>query len=270
VVATDYEGLGTAGVPPYLVGQSEGQGVLDAARAARQLVGRAASNTVVVVGYSQGGQAALFAGQIGEVYAPELYLAGIAAIAPVTSLTQPAPAVPGPGTDPDAGFAVMALASWSQVYRGPPLGSELTGTAVRDAAIVDSACSGTVGARFDTTPSRQVFRPGWSAIPALRSEITINQPGRAPTSAPLLVVQGTEDTVVPYSGTTGFVTGALCRGQHDTVEYEPVTGVGHAGMVATAAPTILQWISSRVAGATPPDSCAPDTGAVRRQGARRG
>ncbi|MGD0394661.1 MAG: lipase family protein, partial [Acidimicrobiales bacterium] len=62
VAATDYQGLGTPGIQPYLVGQSEAQGVLDAARAARNLEGPAASNTVVVLGYSQGGQAALFAG----------------------------------------------------------------------------------------------------------------------------------------------------------------------------------------------------------------
>src|SRR5690349_15246867 len=35
VAATDYEGLGTPGVHPYLVGESEGRSVLDAARAAR-------------------------------------------------------------------------------------------------------------------------------------------------------------------------------------------------------------------------------------------
>ena len=37
VAATDYEGLGTPGVHPYLVGESEGRSVLDAARAARAL-----------------------------------------------------------------------------------------------------------------------------------------------------------------------------------------------------------------------------------------
>ena len=105
VVATDYQGLGTPGIHPYLVGQSEAQGVLDAARAARNLEGPAASNTVVVIGYSQGGQAALFAGQIAESYAPELYLAGVVAIGPVTSVTELAPSAPDERTDADAGFA---------------------------------------------------------------------------------------------------------------------------------------------------------------------
>ena len=37
VVRTDYEGLGTPGEHPYLIGRSEGYSVLDAARAARKL-----------------------------------------------------------------------------------------------------------------------------------------------------------------------------------------------------------------------------------------
>ena len=36
VVATDYPGLGTDGVHPYLIGESEGRAVLDSVRAARR------------------------------------------------------------------------------------------------------------------------------------------------------------------------------------------------------------------------------------------
>ncbi len=61
--------------------------MLDAARAARNLVGGEASNQVVILGFSQGGQAALFASQIAPTYAPDLLVAGAAAAAPVTSST---------------------------------------------------------------------------------------------------------------------------------------------------------------------------------------
>ena len=126
VVATDYEGLGTPGIQPYLVGQSEAQGVLDAARAARSLVGRAASNTVVVIGYSQGGQAALFAGQIAQSYAPELYRRRGGGGGPGHLAHRARPPVPGARTDADAGFAVMALYAWSATYGDLPLTSVLT------------------------------------------------------------------------------------------------------------------------------------------------
>ena len=82
VAATDYEGLGTPGLHPYLVGESEGRSVLDAARAARGLKAAAVGRKALVVGLSQGGQAALFAGELAASYAPELRVLGVAAEAP--------------------------------------------------------------------------------------------------------------------------------------------------------------------------------------------
>src|SRR5262249_18009538 len=58
VVATDYEGLGTPGTHPYLVGESEARGALDIARAAHQIRETAANDTTFVWGQSQGGQGA--------------------------------------------------------------------------------------------------------------------------------------------------------------------------------------------------------------------
>ena len=77
VVATDYEGLGTPGTHPYLVGESEARGVLDIVKAAQQIPETGASNKTFVWGQSQGGQAALFAGEIQPTYAPELDLLGV-------------------------------------------------------------------------------------------------------------------------------------------------------------------------------------------------
>jgi dipeptidyl aminopeptidase/acylaminoacyl peptidase len=82
VVATDYEGLGTPGLHPYLVGESEGRSVLDAARAAAALPDAGASSNVIVYGHSQGGHAVLFAGELAPSYAPDLNLLGVAAGAP--------------------------------------------------------------------------------------------------------------------------------------------------------------------------------------------
>ena len=64
VVATDYEGLGTPGTHPYLVGESEAHGVLDIVKAAQQIRETGANDKTFVWGQSQGGQAALFAGEI--------------------------------------------------------------------------------------------------------------------------------------------------------------------------------------------------------------
>ena len=66
IAATDYQGLGTRGPHPYLVGESEGVGALDSVRAARNLEEADASADFVVWGESQGGQASLFTGQLAR------------------------------------------------------------------------------------------------------------------------------------------------------------------------------------------------------------
>jgi hypothetical protein len=88
VVATDYPGLGTPGMHPYLIGVSEGRAVLDSVRAARDLPDAGASNRFVVWGHSQGGHASLFTGELAASYAPDLKLYGVAAAAPATYLIE--------------------------------------------------------------------------------------------------------------------------------------------------------------------------------------
>lgn len=85
VVMTDYEGMGTPGPHPYLLGVSEARGVLDIVRAARQLYPEI-SNRLVIAGHSQGGQGALFAAHHAANWTPELQLRGVAALAPASHL----------------------------------------------------------------------------------------------------------------------------------------------------------------------------------------
>ena len=255
VAATDYEGLGTPGIHPYLVGQSEAQSVLDSARAARNLAGVTASNQVAVVGYSQGGQAALFAAQIAAAYSPELFVAGAVAAAPVTSLDEFVPAKPSSEHDLDAVYALMALDAWSRAYGNLPLSSVLTASTVRQAPAIATRCIDALAAPYDTADAGRLFRSGWESEPGLRTDVERNRPGQAPTSAPVLVVEGTKDQVTPYRVVTDFVAADLCRNQHDTVQYDSFAGTDHGGVFATAAPQILRWVTQRLSGAAPPDTC---------------
>ena len=96
VAMTDYEGLGTYGVHPYLLGESEGRGILDIVPAVRHLADQAEVNgpeiadEYVIVGHSQGGQAALFGAHLAhrdsEIYADRGTLLGVAALAPASNL----------------------------------------------------------------------------------------------------------------------------------------------------------------------------------------
>lgn len=93
VAMTDYEGLGTYGNHPYLLGDSEGRGILDIVPAVPQLaaqtVGQPISDRYAIVGHSQGGQAALFGAHLAgtEEYAGSAScLVGVAALAPASNL----------------------------------------------------------------------------------------------------------------------------------------------------------------------------------------
>ena len=255
VAATDYRGLGTPGLHPYLVGSSEGEDVLDAARAARSLVGPVASNAVVVLGYSQGGQAALFAGEIAQTYAPELFVAGVAAVAPVTSVLELAPTGDEPPPSGQSAFTAMALFAWARHYGTFGLDSVLTPVGLADLPAVSTSCVDGVASVFDAVAPSRVFVTGWEQDPAVQAANRANQPGGSPTSAPILVVQGTGDEVVPYGRTTSFVSSRLCHSQYDAVDYLVEPRAGHSQTLDAAATTINRWIRARFAGAPMADSC---------------
>src|SRR5215213_10692299 len=111
VAATDYPGLGTPGLHPYIVGNSEGRSVIDSVRAARRL-DPTLSDKWVVSGHSQGGQAAVFASELADTYGKGLHLRGTIALAPASNLDLITPALAG---TPLQGYLVMAICGLSAV-----------------------------------------------------------------------------------------------------------------------------------------------------------
>jgi hypothetical protein len=120
VVASDYQGLGTPGMHPYLNWRSEAYGILDAVRAARGTFGL--DNRVVIVGQSQGSGAALGAGFAAPDYAPDVNVRGVVATGLVVNLAVPvagASQVPVPpyagGSADDAAYSMLYLLGVDQL-----------------------------------------------------------------------------------------------------------------------------------------------------------
>ncbi|HEY9211328.1 MAG TPA: lipase family protein, partial [Ancylobacter sp.] len=117
VVATDYLGLGTPGVHPYLDGDSAARSMIDAVRAARHLPDSHGGARFAALGFSQGGHATLSVAADAAAYAPELDLVGVAAASAPTELR--------PLFQADAGsragevIASYAMSSWAKFYRAP-------------------------------------------------------------------------------------------------------------------------------------------------------
>lgn len=259
VAATDYPGLGTPGPHPYLVGESEGPAVLDGVRAATHLDGADARRQVALWGHSQGGHAVLFAGQMAPTYAPDLDVVGVAAAAPATSL--------GELLRRDIGgvtgnvLASMALTSWSQVYadRGLSLEAVVEREAMPLVELISANCIETTSQEIIDLPAAEVLRvrfleaDPW-AIPPWDDVLTENTPGAVPLTVPVLIAQGTADTVV-WPGVTADWVAAQCRAGV-TVDERRYEGRTHTEIAVASADDVRAWIGDRVAGRRAPSTCA--------------
>jgi len=251
VAATDYQGLGTPGLHPYLVGESEGRAVLDAARAARQLPTRAGKR-VLVAGHSQGGHAALFAGEIAHEYAPELRVLGIAAGAPVSDpgrfldLTAASPST--------AGFVLMGVSGYLIAY--PELArmpSILTPEAAVRADLAQSGCAGEVLGGFAKDDVSSLFARDLRENVEWARRIAENVAGHRPAGAPVLVWQGSADTLTPPAMNTEYVHAACAA--HSTVAYHVYDGADHGSVLAAARDDVLEFFAARVRGTKPRSDC---------------
>lgn len=256
VVATDYPGLGTPGIHPYLIGISEGRAVLDSVRAAIALPRSGASNNYVLWGHSQGGHAVLYAGEMSKSYAPELKLVGVAAAAPATYLAELFDADKETATGKE--LTAMAIYSWSNLYKHPAstliepkamgIYKEMANDcieSVAQAVDLDNAEKPLENMKFlKANPAKT--KP-WSTI-MLR-----NSPGKKPAGAPVFLAQGTADTVVrPYI--TKKFGNALCK-QGTKVMLVEMPGVTHTFAAKESVTTALKWMDARFRGKPPPNSC---------------
>jgi hypothetical protein len=261
IVFTDYPGLGTPGPHPYLVGESEGRAVIDSIRAARHLLGDGASDTAAIYGHSQGGHAAVWADQISATYAPELHIAGVAAMAPPTDLGALL-------TDDDKevdGIVLtgLAISSWSQYYPDTKVDDVVEPVArpfVRD---LGSKCIATTDQGLTDLPDVAALEvtflsqdptkaPGWS------TQLAQNAPGDVPADVPLLVAQGLTDTLVRPEVTAVWVQARCTAGAN--IEYQTYPDTGHFQLRTTAAAPVADWMLARVKGEPAAPGCTDTTG----------
>jgi pimeloyl-ACP methyl ester carboxylesterase len=245
VTATDYPGLGTPGPHPYLVGASEGRAMIDSVRAARFLPGAQASNRYAVWGHSQGGHAALFAGELSRVYAPELALVGIAAAAPATDLVDLFGGELGPTGIRT--ITAMLLWSWSRVYNFPLSAiTDAAGAANIErvaASCVDSFLDLMVVGISEWLMFSRFITGSPARVEPWRTQLIRNSPGGASLATPVLLAQGTGDNIVRPGLTDQFFV-HLCR-NGTPVRYLRMDNVDHLSVAASIASVAIDWISDR-------------------------
>ena len=254
VASTDYPGLGADGPDAYLIGVSEGNSVLDAARAARAIGETGANTELLLWGHSQGGQAALFAGQNAATYAPELTLKAVAVAAPATDLGQ----LLDDDLDDVSGVTISsyALSAYSAAYPDAALDTILTPAGVEATPSMNELCllgqnraihaiaRPLIGGYFSGDPT--TVEP-WATL------LAQNSPGAVPLTVPLYIAQGETDTLVDPATTRAFADHECAIGTR--VSYHSLPKTGHGLAALRALDTLLPWFARVQSGDAVESTC---------------
>jgi pimeloyl-ACP methyl ester carboxylesterase len=246
VVRTDYEGLGTPGVHPYLNGRSEGRSVLDVVRAARKLT-PSLGKKVVIAGHSQGGQAALFAASLAKTWTPELTLRGTIAFAPVTHLSEQIP-VARSINDPSPLSAYVVMISRGLDLARPQLNipSLFSDPVTALLPRLDTDCLIQLMAQdeFGGLAPAQVFRGDADLGPVAPALDAEDDAENLTIRTPVRIEQGTADTTV-LPPLTDQTVQAL-KGRGTPLVYKTYPGVDHGSIVARAQADATKWLRARL------------------------
>jgi len=264
ITLTDYPGLGTPSPHPYLVGESEGRAVLDSVRAVHALdveldLGVELDDRYVIWGHSQGGQAALFAGQLAADYLGDYPLVGVAALAPATNLKDNLEAVLG--TRPGDILTILAVESWEEYYPDIPAGT-LTDAAQRPAERIAEACFNQpsryrivindVALPDDILAIDPTTNPTWTA------RLDQNSPEPGGITVPVFVGQGLADEIIAPTVTEAW-TSKRCGGDAPTV-WRSYPDVNHIGVVGPGGADALSWTIDRFADDAMTSVCPSESG----------
>ena len=256
LVATDYVGLGTEGSHPYLIGEPTARSVLDSVRAARQLDAVKLAESTVVWGHSQGGHAALWSGMLARAYAPELEISGVAALAPASNLAALVDVVGSIRVG--SLFGAYVVQAYTDAYADVRYDDYIRPGAQVIVREMAARCLSERGVLVSLATALLLDQPVWRREPStgpFAERLAENSPtGRI--AAPLLIGQGTADSLITPASQAEFVETRCAEGQ--PVDFRTYEGRDHVGLMHADSPAIadlLAWTDERFSGAMPTDTC---------------
>jgi len=257
VAVSDYAGYTHGSAPTYLAGASAGHAVLDSVHAAMQIPGAgiSAASPVAIWGYSQGGPAAAWAGELMDSYAPTLKVKAVAAGGIPADFKASAANLDG---NVGAGFMVAGLVGLATQYPEQiPLGSLLNADGQAAVAQARSQCifQDLFGFMNQRLSQFTVGNQSWQqlqATPAFSQVLEAQNVGRRKIPVPLYQYHGQADEILPlaqaialkkrYCSLSGDVSFALYPSEHITTEFQ-------------AASPVLAWLGDRFAGKPTAGNC---------------
>ncbi|MCV7345109.1 lipase family protein [Mycolicibacterium rhodesiae] len=268
VVVSDYQGLGsldkTHDQPdldtyhPYLDSMTAGYNLINAVRAARKLFDKAntpSSTSWLAFGMGQGGQAAWAADELAGNEGWNLTLLGAVAISPVADITGLADAAAAGTLNTQQELDLIAfLAGLKSSYpRDFNLDDYRSGIVAQkwDALL---ACD-PAGLEARSAIAAQItpddLRPkSPAALETLRGFLKKVSLPQGPTQAPMLVIYGDQDPLVPAAWTDLAVNNACAAGAVITIRRLPADAPDKFDMTEA-----LDWMNQRVNSVPAPNDC---------------
>ncbi len=252
VVATDYEGLGSPGVHPYLVKGSEARSVLDIVRSARELHGAdVVSDRVVIAGHSQGGHAALAAAELAPDLAPDLDVVGVASLAPAADLRVLVPVFFGLGQG--GGLGLYVAAGWPDAHPELQAADLFDDAGVELVATAAETCTWGLGALADPEVIAGSLRARPTEFDTWTARIAENDIDPTAIDLPVLLIQGADDVVIPAALTETLFDDLCAAGV--TTRALTYADANHRSVREASIEDMHAWFADRLAGAAPPSDC---------------
>ena len=270
VTLPDYQGLGlNKTYHPYLDATTAGYNVIDAVRATRRLVPEA-SNLWVGLGLSQGGQATWAANELAANYNGGLALLGTVSVSPAADITGLADAAAAGQLTNEQAPALPLILSWLKKAHPELNLDDYRRGIVQDKWDTLLACQGPKAAERDKITDQITaddLRPSTpEAVDTLRDYLQKMSLPQGPTAAPMLVIYGGKDNLVPSPWTDRALTAAC--GMGDVIDIQAQPDKGHSDIDVSSA---FGWINDRFRDVPAPNSClsfrsADHVGATALQG----
>ena len=253
VVASDFEGLGSDGIHHYMVGESEARGIFDIVRAAKNIDGINADGPLVVWGHSQGGHAALHAGQRWLDLAPELNLVGVAASAPpsqfplLKSFLQ---------SGPFQGYLVMVGASFSSAYPELDYESLINPEYLPLLEELEKGCTSHIFEVFNPIPYEEILTvDDIFSLPDWNARLMENDANQRKLQVPTVILHGTNDEQIPFIASQ-LLLGQLCAfADSAPIELREYPGTDHYTSVTAYWSDLIDWSHERINGVSANDQC---------------
>ncbi|MGN6162280.1 MAG: alpha/beta hydrolase family protein [Marmoricola sp.] len=252
VVATDYAGLGTAGLPAYLNGVSEAHNIVDMVKAGRAFANRGPSYRLlarkfVIIGQSQGGGAAIYSARYATAFAgPGLSYRGAVGTGTPANIEKTllliAPHVP-PVTALPAGItSYMGYTFASLRYVYPSLGIDgiLTAEGRKYLALAEQQCVNQYETTVAATNLGDWFTKPVALLPNFAQ--TVNAYMAMPTSGfdkPFFMANGLLDTDVPFAVVLPYVLQLEANRQPLTFHTYPTD---HSGTMSASLPDSVPFV----------------------------